>query len=117
MDDRYVPDCAFVSYARQRVLAYDEGYMQVPPDLAVEVISPGNSEDEIAIKLGNYLAAGTMVILVHPLLQHASVFVAGQAVQRLSIEDEIDGGDVLPGFRLPLRRLFPTPPDEATNDA
>src|SRR5579871_5956414 len=55
--ERYIPDFAFVSKAKQ-ARPTEEAYNHISPDLAVEVLSPSNTPDEIAIKVDNYLRAG-----------------------------------------------------------
>lgn len=105
--ERYIPDAAFISYTRQPQLAYTEGYNPNPPDLAVEVLSPGNAEDEMTIKIANYLAAGTVVWMVRPPERQVVVFTPGQPAQRLSLDDTLDGGAILPGLSIPIRDIFP----------
>lgn len=105
--ERYIPDVAFISYARQPELAYDAGYVPNAPDLAVEVLFPGNTEEEIAVKIANYLAAGTTVWMLRIMEKRVVVFRPGQPVQTLGLEATLDGGDVLPGFTLPMKDIFP----------
>ena len=102
-----IPDVSFVSWGRlpgrrvPRVAIAD-----LAPDLAVEVISPSNTAREMERKLQDYLAAGVRLVwYVHPGPQEVHVYTAErQAV--LTIDQELPGGDVLPGFVLPLRQLF-----------
>jgi Uma2 family endonuclease len=109
--ERYIPDVAFISYKRQRVLNHNDGYTPIAPDLAVEVLSPGNLDVDMDVKIANYLAAGTVVWRVKPQEQQIAVFVPGVPVVILGIKDTLDGGDVLPGFKLPLKDIFRTPPE------
>lgn len=108
--ERYIPDIAYISYKRQSTLVSVDGYNPLAPDLAVEVLSPGNLEVDMEIKIANYLAAGTVVWRVKPLEQQIAVFVPGAPVKILAINDVLDGGAVLPGFKLPLKDIFRTPP-------
>ena len=108
--ERYIPDVGFISYQRQRVLMHVDGYNPLAPDLAVEVLSPGNVDVDMDVKIANYLAAGTVVWRVKPLEQQIAVFVPDKPVTVLGINDVLDGGNVLPGFALPLRDIFRTPP-------
>ncbi len=105
--ERYIPDVAFISYARQPELSYTDGYNPNPPDLAVEVISPGNTDDEITLKVTNYLLAGTVVWLVRVKTQTVEVYLPGQRPQVVDIDGVLDGGTILPGFRLPVKDIFP----------
>ncbi len=106
--ERYAPDVAYISKARQPELAR-EGYNPNPPELAVEVISDEKNAEELQtllLKITNYLAAGTTVWVVYPFSQVIDVHAPGQPVKRVGIDGTLDGGDILPEFRLPLRDVF-----------
>ncbi len=97
------PDASFVAAAR---VVSTEKYFPGPPDLAVEVISPHDSYAEIEEKVGEYLAAGTrMVIVVNPRTRTA-IESTPAGITKLTIDDTLTGGDVVPGWSLPLRELF-----------
>ena len=108
--ERYIPDVAFISIKRQPRPSR-EAYNSNAPDLAVEVISPTDSVKPLHIKIANYLAAGTVVWVVHPDSRTVEVFHPGQAVQILGIDDALDGGDLLPGFTLAVVDIFPDEDD------
>ena len=102
------PDVAFVSYPRwpddqvPRAEAWD-----VVPDLAVEVISPTNLAEEIDDKITDYFAAGVQLVWVlFPVSGRLYVYQSPERVTGLDRSDELNGGDVLPGFRLPVATLF-----------
>lgn len=103
--EKYIPDGAFVSYARQPV-APDVPYNPVAPDLAVEVLSPGNTASEMTRKIGNYLAAGTVVWVANPETKTVDVYIPTLPRKTLRIGDFLEGGDVLPGFHLALANIF-----------
>lgn len=103
--ERYAPDVAYISKARQAVLA-KEGYNPNPPELAIEVVSPNDDLHRLRIKIINYLAAGTWVWAVFPEAKRVEVYVPGQPVKILTHEDTLDGGTVLPGFTLALSDIF-----------
>lgn len=103
--ERYIPDAAFTSKAKQPKPSH-EAYNPIPPDLAIEVWSPGNKEDEMAIKIANYLAAGTRVWLFKPLEQQAFIFIPGQPVKRFGIDGVLEDSDLLPGFKLVVKDIF-----------
>lgn len=106
--ERYAPDVAFITHERQPKPVY-KGYNPNPPDLAVEVVSDESSSEELnrlRWKITNYLAAGTVAWAVFPLAQRIEVYVPGQPVRILNINDTLDGGAVLPGFTLPVREIF-----------
>ncbi len=105
-DITYIPDVAFVSKARQ-VEPPRKTLNPIAPDLAVEVISPTNSASEIQRKVLDYLAAGTLLVwIVYPETRTVVVHTSAGA-RTLTEADTLDGGDVLPGFTLPVRDIFP----------
>lgn len=63
--------------------------------------------EQLRIKIGNYLAAGVWLWVVLLETQQVEVYAPGRPVLILAIDDTLDGGDVLPGFTLPLRAIFP----------
>lgn len=109
--ERYAPDVAFISKVRQPKLA-EEGYNPKAPDLAVEVVSPNDSERKLTIKVGNYLAAGTLLWVVYPQDKEVHVYAPGLPVKKIGIDGILDGGDKLPGFTLAVRDIFPPEPKE-----
>ena len=108
-----IPDVSFISWDQlpgrrvPRVPIAD-----LAPDLAVEVVSPSNTAREMECKLQEYLAAGVRLVwYVLPEPQEVHVYTA-ERHDVLTIEQELSGGDVLPGFVLPLRQLFEEPEGE-----
>lgn len=97
--ERYAPDVAFVSHQKQ-AMPVREGYNPNPPDLAVEVMSPTDSERRLSIKIANYLAAGTVIWVVYPDTSEIEVYEPGQPVKILGLDDELSGGVILPDFKL-----------------
>lgn len=107
--EMYAPDVAYISYARQPQLAH-KGYNPNPPEIAVEVISDPDSRDEQAAlrrKLANYLAVGVLVWVVNPHDRFVEVYVPGKPVVVLDENDTLDGDEVLPGFTLAVKDIFP----------
>jgi Uma2 family endonuclease len=85
-------------------------YVRVPPDAVVEVLSPSNTsaEAEIEEKVLIYLRAGVRLVLVaNPSHKTISVRTPGGSERILGIGDDLDGGDALPGFLVPVARFFP----------
>ncbi len=99
------PDVAFVS--RERVVR-TTGAMPFPPDLAVEVVSLNDLWTEVDEKIEEYLQAGVRLIwVINPRRQVVYVYRQGVAGrQTLQLQDELDGENVLPGFRLRVNALF-----------
>ncbi len=83
--------------------------LRVAPDLAVEIVSPSNSASDIAKKIQQLLDAGTDLIwIVYPELRSVAVHSKSGATTLLE-DDSLSGVDVLPGFVLPVREIFPRP--------
>ncbi len=106
--ERYAPDVAFIAKAKQPQLAR-EGYNPNPPDLVVEFDFPSTYESQVNLrtKVINYLAAGTVVWLALPDERVVEVYTPGQPVQRFGVNGVLDGGSVLPGFKLAVKDIFP----------
>jgi Uma2 family endonuclease len=81
--------------------------MTVAPDLVVEILSPSETASELEEKVRDYRAAGTRLIwVVDPATRVVSVRRTGGPDTRLTEIDVLDGSDVLPGFTIPVTRLF-----------
>ena len=99
------PDVAFVSTAR---LTGDKtkGF-SIPPDLAIEVVSPSDVLSRIAEKALAYLEAGTRLVWVlEPVSKTLTVYRSERDINILTREDTITGEDVVPGFTCPVAHLF-----------
>lgn len=102
-----VPDAAFVTRVRADRVGDVEGIWPGAPDLALEVISPTDSYGEVDEKVAEYFHAGTrMVIVVNPRSRRVIVYSSPRAALLLTESDVLDGGDVVPGWRLPLADVF-----------
>ena len=107
-----IPDVAFVS--RARLPGGKVPTAPVPhlvPDLAVEVLSEGNTPGEMSRKRREYFEAGVRLLwLIDPDARSAEVYTpSAPDPVRLTESQSLDGGDVLPGFTLELRPLFADP--------
>ena len=101
------PDVSFVSRERDAALKARRGFIPGAPDLAAEIRSPDDTVAQLEAKAVEYLDAGSRLVwLVYPHSRQAKVHQPGHAPVTLSADDTLDGGDVLPGFALPLSRLF-----------
>jgi Uma2 family endonuclease len=103
------PDVAFVSFARwpsDRPVPRTEAW-GVVPNLAVEVVSPMNVADDIVDRVDEYFRAGVeLVWMIFPSQQQVYVYESPTRVRVLTRQDKLTGGDLLPGFRLPLDEFF-----------
>ncbi|MBC8100123.1 MAG: Uma2 family endonuclease [Armatimonadetes bacterium] len=104
--ERYIPDAAYISKVKQPTRSY-AAYNPLAPDLAVEVLSPGNTPAQIRTKVFNYIQAGTVVWLVDPDQQQVEVYAPGQPAQILGMTDTLEGGNLLSGFTLAINTIFP----------
>jgi Uma2 family endonuclease len=108
-DLRRRPDLAFVSVERwplNRDIPL-EGDWEVIPDLAVEVISPNDLFEEVISKVNEYFRLGVkQVWLVLPREKQVYTYSSPTTVRILTAGEELEGGNLLPGFRLPLAHLF-----------
>ncbi|MCY3945973.1 MAG: Uma2 family endonuclease [Anaerolineaceae bacterium] len=100
--------CPDVAIDRQRVKVIP----REAPLLAVEIRSDSNTWPELREKAARYLEHGTQMVWLVDMDERAvELHRAGESVQTLAGDDLIDGGAVLPGFRLPVSDLFPNPQD------
>jgi Uma2 family endonuclease len=102
------PDAWFVRAERVPPQGFPNGYWHGCPDLAVEVLSPSDRPDTIAARVQDYLDAGTRLVWVYdPGTRAAAVFGPDRLPSFVLEDGGLDGEDILPGFRLPLRDLLP----------
>jgi Uma2 family endonuclease len=108
--DIYEPDAAFISKERQP--EFVGKHSPIAPDIAVEVISESNTAPKLRKRIKKYLDSGTrMVIAVYPdeeiMAVHRQNPDGTETTRTLKIDQVFDGEDVLPGFKLPVRKVFP----------
>jgi Uma2 family endonuclease len=110
------PDVAYVSYdrwPRPRRVPRTQAWAVVP-ELAVEVISPSNTFEEVLGKVHEYFHAGVQhVWVVAPPQQQVYVYQSPSQIHVLNVQDELTGDPFLPGFRLKLAELFDVEATEA----
>ena len=101
------PDVAFVRPERLAELGRVRGYFPGAPDLVVEVISPNDLYTEVEDKVAEWLEHGArLVFVVNPRRRTVAVHRPDRPLRVLTIDDTLDGEDVVPGWKLPLRELF-----------
>jgi Uma2 family endonuclease len=103
-----IPDVCFIAWER-----FPNGQLPrepipaVAPDLAIEVLSAGNTPQEMQRKLHDYFAAGVRLVwYVDPGTRSAKSCTSEHDSVEITESQSLSGGDVLPGFELPLRKLF-----------
>ncbi len=100
------PDVGFVRAERVPPTP-TRGFFQGPPDLAVEVLSPDDRASEVLAKVNDWLAAGCLAVwVVDPAQRAVSVYHKEAQTITWGTADELSGGDLLPGFRLPIGEIF-----------
>ncbi len=106
-DTVLAPDVAFVRADRVPPEEVIDRFARLAPDLAAEILSPSDTKAEIEEKVQAYLDAGVpLVWVVDPQRRTIRVRPADGRERLLTEADELDGGKVLPGFRMPVARLF-----------
>jgi len=107
-DQVRVPDVCFIAWERfpNRRLP-SEPIPSLAPDLAIEVLSASNTEGEMQRKLHDYFTAGVRLVwYIDPQTRSAKSYTAEDQCVELVESQSLSGGDVLPGFELPLKELF-----------
>jgi Uma2 family endonuclease len=104
-------DVSFIKVDRlPSVEQRSQGYVTVPPDLAVEVVSPNDRVSDLDEKVDEYLRAGVKLIwIINPETQKVQVWRSDGSVIPLRAGDELSGENVIPGFRCTVEDLFPKP--------
>ena len=105
------PDVTFISFERwpaDRPLPYRGEPMDAVPELVVEVASPNDEAEGLLGKAHEYLEAGARLVwLVYPRLRVLHAYQSPTSFRVFTAGDDLDGGPVLPGFRVPMAQLFP----------
>jgi len=101
------PDVAFIRNDHLPVTPPQEAYWPGPPDLAVEVVSPGDTVKEIDDKVQAWLDAGAMMVwVVSPSWRTVTVYRSASRIALLTENDELRGEDVVPGFSCRVAEIF-----------
>ena len=101
------PDVSFVSRDRLSADEIPDGFIELVPDLVVEVVSPHDRRSEIREKVEEWLRAGVRLVwVIYPVTRSADVYRSLDDVSHLSEDDVLDGQDVVPGFACRLGELF-----------
>ncbi len=106
-----VPDVAFVSFARFPEAGEDESSRwHIAPDLAVEIISPTDDYEDVQEKITEYFIFGVkQVWIISPESRTLSIYFSRTNVKILTETDELNGEEILPGFRMNLSEIFQVP--------
>jgi len=103
------PDVSFVRRERITPELFRQGFLRIAPDLLAEVISPNDVAMELDEKITAYQDVGVRLIwIVNPESRTVRIYRLGGMSSLVREDQELDGEDVLPGFRCPIRDLFPS---------
>ena len=101
------PDVSYVRADHIPAFGVPEGFWTLPPDLAVEIVSPSETADEVRAKVRDFLAAGTpLVWTIYPRTREVIVHTPDGLARTYSREDVLADPDVLPGFSCSVAELF-----------
>lgn len=101
------PDAAFVGTDRIPASGVPLKFWVGPPDLAIETMSPSDTVYDVDEKVREWLAAGTRLVWVlNPRQQTVTTYRPDNTARILGVGDTLDGGDVVPGFQIPVAELF-----------
>lgn len=101
------PDIAFIATARLPEGRLPQGFLNGAPDLAVEILSPGDNPVDVQQKVQDYLDAGARLVwIMAPQAKTATIYRADGSARFLRVSDALDGEGVLPDFVLPLSEVF-----------
>jgi Uma2 family endonuclease len=97
-----------VSYVRRKLQGSWDEPLEFAPDLSIEVVSPSDSEPALKRKADHFLASGSKTVwLIYPNAKEAQILRVGVRAVKLGPEDFLEEPDLLPGFRVKVRELFP----------
>lgn len=106
-----IPDLSFFSRERwpqNRPVPFFGNPIDIVPDLAVEVISPNDEWEDVTAKALEYVRGGVKLVwVISPRLKQVYAYNANPSPRVYTESDTLDGGDVLPGFAVPVSSLFP----------
>ncbi len=100
-------DLAYISADLSAATPEDAVYVDGPPVLAVEILSPSDTQEDVVDKVKEYLAAGVaQVWLVEPVFHTVTVYRAGTEPQFFNASEELSGDPELPGLRIKVADIF-----------
>ncbi len=106
-DTVLAPDVAYISAKRLKDIGPTRGYWPAAPDLAVEVLSPSERKSRVETKIAKWFSFGTIQVwIVNPKTETVTVYRSATNAVTFSIADTLEADDLLPGFRMAVKRLF-----------
>jgi Uma2 family endonuclease len=102
------PDVSFVRYGRFPDEMLPKGWAKIPPDLAVEVVSPNETAYEVDDKVEDYQSVSVPLIwVINPKARTVRIHRRDGSVSYLHEDEDLTGEDIIPGFRCPVREILP----------
>jgi Uma2 family endonuclease len=102
------PDVSFVRHGRLPSDVPPKGWVRIPPDLVVEVVSPNDRVYDLDKKLADYRTVRVPLIwVINPELRTVTAYQIDRPIRLLFEDDELSGEDVIPSFRCPIREILP----------
>lgn len=102
------PDVSVVRFGRLPGEQIPVGWIRIAPDFVAEVVSPNDLVAELEAKVFEYQTAGVSLIwIINPETRTVRIHRIDGSIDGLREHDTLDGEDVVPGFRCPVRDLFP----------
>ncbi len=106
-DTTRAPDTGFISKERIPSSGPPDGYWELAPDLAVEVVSPNDTATEVQEKVREWIEAGVRLVwVVYPKTREVVVHKSLKDISTLTEGESLRGDDVLPGFECPVKEIF-----------
>ena len=101
------PDFAFIAKDRLPLIKEFDKFISIPPDLAVEILSPNDHWPDVEDKIADYFAAGVgLVWIVKPKSQSVHAYRSLSQISLLNGSDLLEGDHILPGFSIPVEQIF-----------
>lgn len=104
------PDVCVVGRKRAATMERFHGSLRGAPDVAIEIISPNDKATEVERKVDQYLAAGTIVVVVYPDLRHVRLCRPNGETRRLGPRDVLEIPECLPGMSFAIDEIIPAAP-------
>jgi Uma2 family endonuclease len=96
-----------VSFVRKSRLQDADEYFLGGPDLAVEIVSPGDDAADLREKIQQYLDAGTSLVwVIYPRTKQIEVHAPGKIAHILGWDDDLEAPELLAGFKISVRTIL-----------
>ena len=105
----YGVDLAYISNANLQRATQEKDYVPFAPDLMVKVVSDRERAQEVQDRVTTFLDGGSAYVwLIYARSGQVIIYDKQQVARTFSLRETLNGGDVLPGFEVPVSKLFPS---------